>query len=127
MHDRSNEETERWIEDYVESETAGARKRVEDSEAVVQKEQEDMKHSEITGLTNREPAKSVDQMTVAIEDSLGDLASSNFGDDGEYEDAEETEQSKLSEDDEFCWVRGTISQSEQQPMERFRNKQMKLD
>jgi hypothetical protein len=31
----SNEETEKWIEDYVERETAGARKRDEDAEAAV--------------------------------------------------------------------------------------------
>ena len=35
-HFLSNEEKEKWIEDYVERETAGARKRVEDAEAAVQ-------------------------------------------------------------------------------------------
>jgi hypothetical protein len=35
----SNEVKEKWIVDYVERETAGARKRVEDAEAVVQREQ----------------------------------------------------------------------------------------
>jgi len=34
-HFLSNERKERWIEDYVERETAGARKRVEDAEATV--------------------------------------------------------------------------------------------
>jgi triphosphoribosyl-dephospho-CoA synthetase len=36
MHCFSNEEKEKWIEDYVERDTAGARKQVEDAEAAVQ-------------------------------------------------------------------------------------------
>jgi len=52
-HFLSNEENEKWIEDYVERETAVARKRVEDAEAAVQQEQDDMMHAEIAGLTSR--------------------------------------------------------------------------
>jgi len=55
MHFLTNEEKDKWIEDYMESETATARIWVEDAEAAVQQEQEDMKHAEIVGLTNREP------------------------------------------------------------------------
>jgi hypothetical protein len=51
-HFLSNEEKETWIEDYVERETAGARKRVEDAEVAVQQEQDDMVHTEIAGLTS---------------------------------------------------------------------------
>jgi hypothetical protein len=47
MHFLSNEEKEKWIVDYVETETAGARKRVEDAEAAVQHEQDNMNHAEI--------------------------------------------------------------------------------
>ena len=54
-HFGSNEEKVKWIENYVESETTGARKRVEDAEEAVQQEQEDMKTAENTQLTNREP------------------------------------------------------------------------
>jgi len=54
-HFLSNEEKEKWIEDYVERETAGARKRVVDAEAAVQQEQDDMVHTDIAGLTSREP------------------------------------------------------------------------
>jgi len=50
-HFISNEQKEKWNEDYVERETAGARKRVEDAEAAVQQEQHNMKHAEIAGLT----------------------------------------------------------------------------
>jgi len=64
---------------------------------------------------------------VAIGDSLSDLASSDHGEDGEDEDDEETEQGNLSEDYEPGWVMGTITKTVQQCMERFRQKQMKLD
>jgi len=127
MHFLSDEEKEQWIEDYVERETAGARKRVEDAEAAVQQEQDDMMHAEIAGLTSREPEKTFEQMLVAIGDSLSDLASSDDGEDGEDEDDKETEQGKLSKDDECSWVMGTITETVQQCMERFRQKQMTLD
>jgi len=126
-HFLSNQEKEKWIEDYVERETAGARKRVEDAEAAVQQEQDEMKHAEIAGLTYREPEKMFEEMLVAIGDSMSDLASSDDGEDGEEEDDEETEQGKLSEDDEPGWVMGTITKTVQQCMERFRQKEMKLD
>ena len=99
-HFLSNEEKEKWIDDSVERETAGARKRVEDTEAAVQQEQDDMTHAEIAGLTTREPEKTFEEMLVAIGDSLSDLASSDDGEDGEDEDDEATEHGKLSDDDE---------------------------
>jgi hypothetical protein len=126
MHFLSNEEREKWIEDYDERETAGAKKRVEDAEAAVQQEQDDMVHTEIAGLTSREPEKTFEELMAAIGDSLSDLASSDDREDGEDED-EETEQGKLSEDDEPGWVRGTITKTVQQRMERFWRKQIKLD
>jgi len=88
MHFLSNEEKEKWIEYYVERETAGARKRVEDAEAAVQQEKDDMTHAEIAGLTSREPEKTFEEMLVAIGESLSDLASSDDGEDGEDEDDE---------------------------------------
>jgi hypothetical protein len=66
-------------------------------------------------------------MLVVIGDSLSDLASSDDGEDGEEDDDEETEQGNLSKDDEPGWVMGTITKMVQQHMERFRQKQMKLD
>jgi len=126
-HFLSNEEKEKWIEDFVERETAGARKRVEDAEAAVQQEQDDMTHAELAGLMSRKPEKTFEEMLVAIGDSQNDLACPNDGEDGEDEDDEETEQGKLSEDDESGWVMGTITKTVQQRMERFRQKQMKFD
>jgi len=109
-HFISNEEKEKWIEDYVQRETTGARKRVEDAEAAVQQQQDHMAHAEIAGVMFREPEKTFEEMMAAIGDSLSDLASSNNGEDGEDED-EETEQGKLSEDDQPSWVMGTISKT----------------
>jgi hypothetical protein len=125
-HFLSNEEQEKWIEDYVEREPAGARKRGEDSVAAVQQEQDNMMHTEIAGLTSREPEKTFEEMMAAIRDSLSDLVSSDNGEDGEDED-EETEQGKLSEDDEPGWVMGTITKMVQQRMESIWQNQMKLD
>jgi hypothetical protein len=51
----SNEEKEKLIEDCVERETAGATNSVEDTEVAVQKEQRNIKHMKIVGLTNKEP------------------------------------------------------------------------
>jgi len=121
------EEEEKWIQDYVARETTGARKRVEDAEAAVQQEEEDMKHAEIVGLTTREPEKTFEEMMVGIGDSLSDLASSDDGEDGEDKDDEEKGQGKLSEDDELGWVMGTMTKTVPQRMESFRQKQMKLD
>jgi len=126
-HILSNEETEKWIHDYVERETAGARKRIEDAEAAVEQEQDDMTQAEIAGFTSREPEKTCEEMLVAIRDSLSDLGSSNDGEDWEEEDDEENDQGNLSQDDEPGWVMGTITKTVQQRMERFRQKQMKLD
>ena len=112
-HFLSNEAKEKWIEDFVERETAGARKRVEDAEAAVQQEQDDMTHAELAGLTSRKPEKTFEEMLIAIGDSLSDLASSDDGEDGEDEDDEETVMGKLSEDDEPGWVMGTITQTVQ--------------
>jgi len=68
-------------------------------------------------------------MLIAIRDSLSDIASSDDGEDGEDEDDDEDdpELGNLSEDDEPGWVMGTISQTVQHRMERFRQKQIKLD
>jgi len=127
MHILSNQEKGKWIEDYVERETAGARKRVEDAEAAVPQEQDDMTQAEIAGLTSGEPEKTFEEMLVAIGDILSDLSSSDDGEDGEEDDDEETGQGNLSEDDEPGWVMGTITKRVQQRTERFRQKQKKLD
>jgi hypothetical protein len=86
-----------------------------------------MTHAEIAGLTSREPEKTFVERLVAIGDSLSHHAISDDGEDGADEDDEETEQGNLSENDEPGWVMGTIPKTVQQRMERFREKQMKLE
>jgi hypothetical protein len=68
-----------------------------------------------------------EEMMVAIGDSLSDLVSSNEFEVVEDEDNEQTEQGKLSEDDEPDWVIGTITKTVRQRMEKFQQKHMKLD
>jgi len=86
-----------------------------------------MTKAENAGLTNSETHKTIQEITVAMGDSLSDLASSDAGEDWDDEDDEETEQRTPSEDDEPGWVIGTMSKLVQQCMGRFRKKQMKLD
>ena len=126
-HFLSNEEKAKWIEDYVDRETAGARKRVDDAGAAVQQEQDDMTHAEIAGLMSREPEKAFEEMLAAIGDSLSDLASPDDGEDREDEDDEETDQGKQSDDDKHGWVMGTITKMVQQRMESLRQKPVELD
>jgi len=127
-HFLSNEEKEQWIEDYVERETVVARKRVEDAETAIKHRQEDMSNVEKAGLTTREPEKTFEEMLNAIGDSLSNLASSDDEKDaGDEEEDDDTEQGKLCEDDKPGWVMGTLSKSVQCRMQRFWQKQMKLD
>jgi hypothetical protein len=111
MHILSNEDKGKWIEHFIERETSGARKRVEDAEAAVGQEQDDMTDAELAGLTSRVPEKRFEKMLAAIGDSLSDLSSSDDGEDSEDEDDEETEQRKLSEYDEPGWVMGTMTKT----------------
>jgi len=95
-HFLSNEHKEKWIDDYVERETTGARKRVEDAEAAIRQEQEHTEAAENMGLTTTEPEKTLHEMTVAMGYSESDIASSDDGEDGEDEYDEETEHGQLS-------------------------------
>jgi hypothetical protein len=125
-HFVSNEEKERWIEDFVERETTVARKRVQDTETVIML---DMMTADNGGATTGKPETKFGEMLNAIRDSVSDLASSDDERDREdEEDAEEdTELGKLSDDDEPGWVMGTITKTVQHHMVSFRQKQMRLD
>jgi len=128
MHFWSNEDKEKWIEDYVDRETTSARKRVEDAETTIMQGQAGMSNPEKEWSTTRKPEKSFEEMLNAIGDSLSNLTSSGYYEDGEdEEDEEDTEIAKLSEDDEPGWVMGTISKMVLHRMESFRQKQMRLD
>jgi len=117
------------IEGYLERDTAVARKPVEDAETAIEQKQDDLRNAEKAGLTTTKPEPTFQEMLDAIRDSLSDLASSDDGEDMEDEDDEKDDPAggKLGEDDEPRWVMGTISKTVQYRMERFRQKQMKLD
>jgi len=119
---------EKWIEDSVQKETAVARKRLEDAEPANKQEQDDMTNAEKAGLTTSKPETPFEEMLNAIGDSLSDIASSDDQEDGEDKDndGDDPAGGKLSDDDEPGWVMGTISNTVQYRMERFRQMQMKL-
>ena len=128
-HILSNEEKKTWIEDYLERETAVAKTRVEDAETAIQQEQDDMRNVEKVGLTTTKPETTFEEMLNTIGDSLCNLASSDDGAHGEDHDDDEEKPvaGKVSEDDESGWAMGTIPETVHQRLERFRQKQMKLD
>ena len=128
-HFLSNQEKEKWIEDYVERETAAARKPVEDAERAIPPVQDDMRNAEKARLTTTKPETTFGEMLNTIGDSLSDLASSDDEHDGEDEDDDQEDPAvgKLSEDEEPSWVMGTISKTVQYRTEHYRQKQMKLD
>jgi len=55
MHFLCTEEKEKLIEDHVVSDATVARMRVEDAEAAMKQEQEEMTNAENAGLTTTEP------------------------------------------------------------------------
>jgi len=116
-HILSNKEKEKWIEDYVERETAVSRKQVQDTETAIMQEQEVMSTAENAGAKTGKPEKTLKEMLNTIGDSLSDRASSDDEQDGEDEedDEEDTELCMLS-DDEPGWVMGTISKTVQHRM-----------
>jgi len=128
-HFLNNEEKEQLIEDYEEWETAVARKRVEDAENAIKQDRDDMRNAEKAGLTTTKPERTFGEMLNAMGDSLSDLAISDDGEDGEDKDDDEEHPpgGKLGKDDETGRVMGTIFKTAQHRMERFRQKQMKLD
>jgi len=128
-HILRNEEKEKWFEDYVERVTTVAWKPVQDTETAIQQVQDDMRNAERVGLTTTKPEMTFEEMLHAIRDILSDLASSNNEKDGEDEDNDEENPvgGKLSKDDKAGWVTGIISNMVQYHMERFGQKQMKLD
>jgi hypothetical protein len=73
----SNEEQEKWIEDYVERGTAVARKQVQHVETAIMQALDDMSIAQVAGATSWKPKKTLYEMINAIRDSLRDLARSD--------------------------------------------------
>ena len=113
MHFLSNEEKDKWIEDYEDRQTAVARMPVQDAETAIMQEQQHMRIVEKARLTTAKRETTFEEIFNAIGDSLSDLASSKNEEDvhDENVDEKDTELGKLSEDDEAGWVMGTISKT----------------
>jgi len=129
MHFSSNKEKEKWIDDYVDTETTVARKWVEDTETPIKQQQEDMRNPQKVGLTTTKLETTIEEMLSSIGDHLGDLASYDDVEDGEHEDDDKAnpELGKQSAHDEPGWVMGTISRAVNHRMERYRQNHMKVN
>jgi len=128
-HFLSKKEKDNWIKDYVDRETALARKRVQDAETAIRQAQEHMRNVEKARSTSTHSETTSGEMLNAIGGSLSDLASSEDEEDGEDKDADEedSELGKLSEDNEPGCMMDTISKTVQHRMESFRPIQMRLE
>ena len=78
-----NEEKEKWIKDFVERETAVARKRVQDAETVIM---QDMTTADKKCATTGKPKTMFEVMLNASRDCLSDIASSDTEQDGKDEE-----------------------------------------
>jgi hypothetical protein len=81
-----------------------------------------MKKAENAGLMYRKPEKTIQEMMVAIGDSLSHLESSDDGQDGDDEDDDERVLGKWSNDDAPGRVMGTITGMVQWRLELFQQK-----
>jgi hypothetical protein len=125
-HFLSIEETEKWIDDYVEREAAVVRKPVQDPETAIMQEQEHMGNVEQGRLTTTTTEITCEEMLNTIGDSLSVLASPEDQHDGEDvdDDEEDTGLRKLSDDGEPGWVMGIISKTVQNRNVSFRQNPM---
>jgi len=91
-------------------------------------ELEHMRKVEKALSTTRKPETTFEATLNAIGVNLSNLACSEDEEDGQAEDDDEenSQHSKLSEDDNPGWVMGTISKMVQHHMESFRQKQMRF-
>jgi len=85
----SNDENKKWIKDYLENETAVARKRVQDAATAIRQELNAMTTAaENVGATTGMPDTTFEELLNCIGDSLSDLASSDREQDGEDEECD---------------------------------------
>jgi hypothetical protein len=85
----SNEEKGKWIEEYVDRETAVASKPVQNAETLIMQEQEHVRHVGKARSTTTQPETTFKEMLNAIGDSLSNLARSKDEEDGEDENDDE--------------------------------------
>jgi hypothetical protein len=82
-HILSNEVKEKWMEDFVERDTAVARKKVQDVETAMM---QDMTTAEKRGTTTRKPETTIEEMLNAIRQCLSNHSRSDDEKDGEDEE-----------------------------------------
>jgi hypothetical protein len=101
-----------------------ARKRDQDTKAVIVEEQEHMGNVEKERSTTTTPDLTCEKMLDAFGGNLNNLASSKDEEDGEdkHYDEDDTGLGKLSEDDEPGWVTGTMTTTFKHRMESLRQK-----
>jgi hypothetical protein len=99
------------FEDYVDRETAAARRRVDVAETVIEQEKNNMRITAQAGLTTRKSKTVFKEIFNSIGDSLRDLACSTNGEDGEggHNNEENTELGTMTKDEQPRWVVGAIS------------------
>jgi len=85
----SNEETEWWIEDYMDWETAVVRSRVQEAKKVIMQVQEHIRKVENARATTTNPETTFQEMLNEIGDSVSELVSSDNKEDGEDVDVGE--------------------------------------
>jgi hypothetical protein len=127
-HFLSNTEKEQWIGDFLERETAVARKRGQDAQTAMMQELNDMTTTYILGPTTGKPEMTFEEMLNTIGDRLRDLASCDDKQDRDdkEDDEEDSELGKLGDDDEPGWVRGTLSKTVQLRRDCFWQTKMRL-
>ena len=81
----------KWIEDYVDRETAVARKWVQCTETAIRQEQEDMRNAAKARSTIIQPEKTFQGMLNTVRDCLSDLVSPDDEEVGGVEEDEEEE------------------------------------
>ena len=124
----SNEEAEKWTEDYEDRETAVVRNQVQDTVTAILQEQEHMANVENARSTTTKHETSFEDLPNAVGDSQSDQSSSHDEENWEDKDdyAEDTDHGKVNKDDRPGWVMRTITEMVQYRIESFRHKPFSL-
>lgn len=112
-HLSGNNQKEKCIDDYVDRETALAKKRVQDTEIPIMEVQEDLRYAQMAGSTTRKPKQSFREVLNTIGDNLSDFAHLDNENDVEdnADNGDDPDLGKLTEYDEPGSGMGTISKT----------------
>lgn len=134
IRDMDSDQRDKWIEDYVERETAAARKRAEEADLAWALEKERL--ASVSAVDQHpetaESARSFNQMLEDIGESIDDVATSgeededNEDDDDDEEDEEDIE-GESDEEEGSGWVPDIVQKSAQRRIDAFREKCMWIE